>query len=175
MQPIVHLPRIERNILMIRRHNVMLDRDLADLYNVPTKALIQAVKRNRNRFPNDFMFQLTEPESVWMRSQNVTGSKRNIRFRPYAFTEQGVAMLSSVLHSKRAVQVNIAIMRAFIKLRELLLTHSGLAQKLRQIDHTLQKQRHQLKAHAKQIKSVFAVIALLIDKPLRQKKIGFKP
>ncbi len=112
----------ERRIYLIRDHKVMLDVDLADLYEVSTKALNQAVKRNPDRFPADFMFQLTSQESqaFRMRSQVVTAAKRNVRFRPYAFTEHGIAMLSSVLRSKRAIEVNIAIMRTFIKMRQML-------------------------------------------------------
>jgi len=110
---------IERRIYLVRGQKVMLDFDLADLYEVSTKALNQAVKHNRNRFPADFMFRLTLAESqvFTIRSQIVTGSKRNVRFQPYAFTEHGIAMLSSVLRSERAVEVNIAIMRTFIKMQ----------------------------------------------------------
>jgi len=114
---------IERRIYLIRDQKVMLDSDLAGLYQVPTKALNQAVKRNLTRFPADFMFQLTTRELENWRSQIVTtnpAAKMALRRPPYAFTEHGVAMLSSVLNSERAVQVNIVIMRAFIKLREML-------------------------------------------------------
>jgi hypothetical protein len=117
------LERIEKSILVIRGEKVMLDTDLAHLYEVTTKALNQAVRRNRDRFPGDFMFQLTREETEQLnRSQIVTGSQkhRDPRFPPYAFTEQGVAMLSSILRSKRAVMVNISIMRAFVKLRVML-------------------------------------------------------
>ena len=154
---------------------MLLDQDLAELYQVRTKALIQAVKRNLDRFPPDFMFQLTHDVSSQMRSQFVTGSKRNVRFRPYAFTEQGVAMLSSVLRSKRAIQVNIAIMRAFVKLRELLLTHGGLAQKLHEIDDALRSHTRKLNKHTREIQSVFSVIALLLDGPQKpMHRIGFR-
>lgn len=111
----------------------MLDTDLADLYQVPTKVLNQAVRRNKDRFPADFMFQLTADEFSALRSQIVTldtGRGQHRKYLPYAFTEQGVAMLSSVLRSKRAVNVNIEIMRAFVRLRELLATHEDLANKL---------------------------------------------
>jgi hypothetical protein len=120
--------QVERNILLIRGHRVMLDTDLAKLYRVPTKAINQAVKRNTYRFPVDFMFQLTSKETTALRSQFVTSKSRGGRqYRPYAFTEQGVAMLSSVLHSERAIQVNIAIMRAFVQLREMIGSNKGLA------------------------------------------------
>ena len=115
------LENIERHIFLIRGHRVMLSADLADLYAVEPRVLVQTVKRNRDRFPADFMFQLTEQEFHRLKSQIVTSSWGGLRRAyPYAFTEQGVAMLSSVLRSNRAIQVNIAIMRAFVKLRELL-------------------------------------------------------
>ena len=118
---LISIERIEKTIYLIRGEKVMLDRDLAELYQVQTKALNQAVRRNSDRFPADFMFQLSEEEVAELnRSQFVTGSEkhRDPRFRPYAFTEQGVAMLSSVLRSKCAITVNIEIMRAFVKLRQ---------------------------------------------------------
>ena len=127
---LVQTERIAAFILVVRGHKVLLDRDLALLYDVETKALNQAVRRNLDRFPDDFMFQLTVAEVAELnRSQFVTGSQkhRDPRFRPYAFSEQGVAMLSSVLRSKRAVAVNIAIMRAFVRLREMLDSNRELA------------------------------------------------
>jgi hypothetical protein len=120
---LISIEKIEEAIYLIRVEKVMLDRDLAELYQVQTKALNQAVRRNSDRFPADFMFQLSEKAIAELnRSQFVTGSEkhRNPRFRPYAFTEQGVAMLSSVLRSKRAIIVNVEIMRAFVKLRQML-------------------------------------------------------
>jgi hypothetical protein len=108
----------------------MLDQDLAYLYGVATKVLNQAVRRNKSRFPDDFMFQLTREEASFLRSQIVTLESRQIRYLPYAFTEQGVAMLSSVLRSERAVRVNIEIMRAFVQLRQILSSHADLARKL---------------------------------------------
>src|SRR3989338_3536762 len=117
---IVPLERIERRIFFLRGHKIMLSVDLAELYRVETRSLVQAVKRNSDRFPEDFMFQLTEPEFDNLRSQFVISSWGGHRYPPYAFTEQGVAMLSSVLKSKRAVQVNIEIMRAFVRLRQIL-------------------------------------------------------
>jgi hypothetical protein len=171
----VQLVQVEKRILSIRGQNVMIDHDLAELYEVPTRVLIQAIKRNSDRFPSDFMFQLNESESQGMRSQSVIASKRNVRFRPYAFTEQGVAMLSSVLRSKRAVHMNIAIMRAFVKLRELLITNAGLADKLRRMDQSIRKQGRLLKSHGEDIQSVFTVIAALLEKrERRRKRIGFK-
>jgi len=123
--------QVEQNILLIRRHRVMLDTDLAKLYGVPTKVLNQAVKRNATHFPSDFMFQLANEATTALRSQIVTSKSRGGRqYRPYAFTEQGGAMLSSVLHSERAIQVNIAIMRAFVQLREMVGSNKGLARRL---------------------------------------------
>jgi len=125
------LQRVSRAIAIVRGHKVMLDEDLAALYGVPTKALIQAVKRNQSRFPADFMFQLDRTEVVILRSQTVTSrSWGGRRTRPYAFTEQGVAMLSSVLKSARAVRVNIEIMRAFVRLRQMMQEHAQLAAKV---------------------------------------------
>ena len=113
----------------------MLDTDLAKLYGVPTKVLNQALKRNATRFPADFMFQLTSEETTTLRSQIVTSKSRGGRqYRPYAFTEQGVAMLSSVLHSERAIQVNIAIMRAFVQLREMIGSNKTLARRLNELE-----------------------------------------
>ena len=135
----VPIELIERRIYSIRGQKVMLDSDLAELYEVSTKAFNQAVKRNPNRFPDDFMFRLTSEE--WNRSHFVTGSQkhRDPRYLPYAFTEHGVAMLSSVLRSDRAVQMNILIIRAFLRLRELLATHKDLARKMEQLETTQKK------------------------------------
>ncbi len=115
---------------VIRGEKVLLDTDLAELYGVPTKVLNQAVRRNLERFPGDFMFQLSTSEAEGMRSQTVTASRRNIGAPPYAFTEQGVAMLSSVLRSQRAVEVNIAIMRTFVQLRRLMDSNRDLARRI---------------------------------------------
>src|SRR6266436_846797 len=120
---IVPIEQIAGKIYLIRGAKVMLDADLADLYKVPTKVLNQAINRNRDRFPEDFMFQLTNEEAQILRSQSVTSSWGGRRYLPYAFTEHGVVMLSSVLNSARAVQMNILIVRAFIRLREYLATH----------------------------------------------------
>jgi len=145
----------------------MLDDDLAELYDVQTKVFNQAVKRNRNRFPSDFMFQLTDREYDSLRSQFVTlnpGRGRHRKYLPFAFTEQGVAMLSSVLRSNRAVQVNIEIMRAFVRLREVLATHRDLAAKLEAIE----------KKYDAQFKVVFdAIRQLMIPPEPKKRKIGF--
>jgi hypothetical protein len=161
--------RIEKAIYFMRGENVMLDRDLAVLYDVQTKALNQAVRRNRERFPSDFMFQLTQQEVTALnRSQIVTGSSqkhRDPRFRPYAFTEQGVAMLCSVLHSKRAIAVNVEVVRTFVRLRQILTSNTELARKL---DHLERKYDHQFKI-------VFdAIRQLMAPNPSSRKQIGFR-
>jgi len=133
----VPLERVQHAIIFLRGQRVILDRDLAVLYGVPTKALKQAVKRNVARFPYDFMFRLTEEEGALLRSQIVTikpGRGEYRKYLPYAFTEQGVAMLSSVLRSTRAVQVNIEIMRAFVRLREMIATNRDLARRLDELE-----------------------------------------
>jgi hypothetical protein len=159
---------IERKIFMIRGHRMMLDRDLAELYGVETKVLIQAVKRNMERFPEDFMFQLIEDEFDNLRSQFVTSSWGGTRYLPYVFTEQGVAMLSSVLNSAVAIQVNIAIMRAFIKLRQILSINKELACKLAELEHKIEK-------HDVDIQAIFeAIRRLMVPPPIKPKpQIGF--
>ncbi len=136
--PVEH---ITQSILVFRGHKVLLDEDLAVLYGVATKVLLQAVKRNSERFPEDFMIQLTPIEWAALRSQNVTSNAQRggRRYLPYAFTEQGVAMLSSVLNSDRAIAVNIEIMRAFVKLRELLVSDKELARRFAQLETRLDK------------------------------------
>ena len=157
---------IERRILLIRGHKVMLSPDLAELYEVAPRALVQAVKRNRQRFPADFMFQLTQVEYTNLKSQFVISSWGGARrAAPYAFTEQGVAMLSSVLRSERAVQVNIAIMRAFVKLREMLASHRDLARRLDEIE----------KKYDAKFRVVFDALRELMSPPAKpSRKIGFR-
>ncbi|MBI1884056.1 MAG: ORF6N domain-containing protein [Chlamydiae bacterium] len=159
---------IEQKILMIRGYRVMMDKDLARLYGVPTKVLNQAVKRNIERFPEDFMFRLspTEKDKVVTNCDHLSSLKFSPQL-PSAFTEQGVAMLSSVLRSERAVQVNIAIMRVFVKLREILSTHKDLAQKLSQLERKIEK-------HDGEIHAIFEAIRQLMAVPEKPKrKIGF--
>ena len=156
----------ERLILLIRQQRVMLDYDLATLYRVETRALKQAVRRNLDRFPGDFMFELAHNEVAALVSQNVIpGLGKLGGARPMAFTEQGVAMLSSVLRSPRAVQVNIAIMRAFVRLREMLLTNAELARKLADLE----------RKYDSQFKAVFDAIRQLMAPPPPSPKpeIGF--
>jgi hypothetical protein len=161
---------IRHAIRLVRGQRVMLDADLAALYKVPTKALVQAVRRNPLRFPEDFMFHLTGGETVALRSQSVTSKiprgRGGRRYAPYAFTEQGVAMLSSVLRSHRAVEVNIAIMRAFVKLRQMLVTHEDLGPKVEALE----------RKYDAQFKVVFDAIRELMSPPVtRRPAIGFRP
>lgn len=185
MTTVIPMNYLERRIYLIRGHKVMLDQDLASLYGVPTKRLNEQVKRNLKRFPKDFMFRLKETEIDFLRSQNATLnnglisqiaiSSSNLksqfatsswggRRKPlHAFTEQGVAMLSSVLNSERAIEVNIAIMRAFVRLREMMATHKKLAVKLAELE------KH-VGSHDQQIKSIFEAIYELTQ----PEKIGFR-
>ncbi|MDZ4657733.1 MAG: ORF6N domain-containing protein [Bythopirellula sp.] len=162
----LQVERIESKILLVRDQKVLLDRDLAELYGVATIALRQQVQRNLNRFPEDFMFQLSAEEAEAMVSQNVIPSRRSLGGAlPYVFTQEGVAMLSSVLRSVRAVEVNIQIMRAFVKLREMLNTHRDLAKKLAELEQK----------YDRQFAVVFDAIRKLMEPPSMPKKrrIGF--
>ena len=156
---------IQTKIYMVRDHKVMFDFDLSELYGVTTKVLNQAASRNKLRFPSDFMFQLNKSEFEILKSQIVTSSWGGIRRPPYAFTEQGVAMLSGVLRSKRAIQVNIGIMRAFVEMREALITHKELARKLNDME----------KKYDHQFAVVFDAIRKLMSEPPVPKKnqIGY--
>jgi len=167
MKELILVEMIERKIYLIRGHKVMLDSDLAELYGVPTRRLNEQFKRNIARFPSDFMFQLSPEEAETLRSHFATSSSRHggRRYLPHVFTEQGVAMLSSVLNSERAIQVNIAIMRAFVKLREMIASHKDLAKKLYDLE----------KKYDAQFKVVFDAIRQLMAPPeIKKRKIGFK-
>ena len=169
MTNLVPIETIVRKILFLRGEKVLLDRDLAELYGVTTKALNQAVKRNQKRFPSDFMFPLTKEE----RDQLVTNCDRFRKLKhsvvlPHAFTEQGVAMLSSVLNSDRAIEVNVAIMRAFVQLRMMIGSHEELARKLAELEARLSE-------HDEQIQAIFEAIRQLMAPPERPpRKIGFE-
>ena len=167
MKPTKSLQRIEKLIYVIRDNKVLLDRDLAKLYGVETRVLKQAVRRNKKRFPDDFMFELTR-EEIMRISQIVTSSMIKYSKSVHAFTEQGVAMLSSVLNSERAIEVNIEIMRAFVRVREMLGAHRELAAKLKELENSIQD-------HDEQIQTIFEAIRQLMtpsEKPT--KKIGFE-
>jgi hypothetical protein len=157
--------QVERRIYLIRGEKVMLDFDLAELYHVETRVLKQSVRRNPDRFPSDFMFVLTDKEIATLVSQNVIPTRSKLGgARPMAFTEQGVAMLSSVLRSPRAVQVNIAIMRTFVRLREMLLSNAELARKLNQLE----------KKYDAQFRIVFdAIRELMVPPQPPKRRIGF--
>lgn len=164
----VPVERIGQSILLLRKHKVMLDADLAELYGVETGVLTRAVRRNIERFPADFMFQLTKQEFNSLKCQSGTSrSWGGRRYPPYVFTEQGVAMLSSVLRSKQAVQVNIEIMRAFVRLREVLATHKDLARKLEEME----------KKYDAQFRVVLDAMKELMAPPEAEQKrpIGFAP
>jgi hypothetical protein len=163
----IPVERIEKAILLVRGHKVMLDRDLAALYGVETRALNQAVNRNIKRFPSDFMLELSR-EEIMRISQTVISSEIKYSKRVHAFTEQGVAMLSSVLKSERAIEVNIAIMRVFVRLREMMATHKELAFKLIELEERLE-------AHDEQIQSIFEAIRQLMRSPEPpRRRIGFE-
>jgi hypothetical protein len=160
---------IERSIYLARGRKVMFDRDLADIYNVETRALVQAVKRNAERFPEDFMFQLSHEEAAGMRSQTVIASRRNVRYRPYAFTEHGALMLASVLKSKRAVEMSIRVVRVFIQLREMLAQNKDLAVRIEKLEAGHRQHESALSAIVAEIRR------LMKAPPVRTKKtrIGF--
>lgn len=167
MQSLIPVERIENKILLLRGQKVMLDRDLAELYGVPTGQLNRQVTRSPDRFPDDFMFVLSEQEVEDLRCQFGISSWGGLRYPPRAFTEQGVAMLSSVLRSPRAVQVNIMIMRAFVKMRELIAEHKDLAHKLDELE----------KKYDKQFQIVFQAIRELMAPPepkKKKEKMGFR-
>ena len=164
---VIPLEKIENKIHSIRGKKVMLDSDLAGLYGVETRSLIQSIKRNIKRFPEDFMFQITEREYKALRSQFVISKKGGRRYLPYAFTEQGVSMLSSVLNSNKAIQVNIQIMRTFSKLKEFTLAHKDIAVKLNKLER-------KVKTHDNEIEQIFKAIKQLITPPEKPKrKVGF--
>jgi hypothetical protein len=163
----LEIDRIEKIIYFVRGHKVMLDSDLAALYEVTTKRLNEQVRRNIRRFPGDFMFRLTSEESKSSRSQFATlnkGRGSNLKYLPYAFTEQGVAMLSSVLNSDKAIDVNIQIMRAFVQMRRALASHADLARKIEVLESK----------YDGQFRVVFEAIRRLMEPPApRKRRIGF--
>jgi len=180
LSPLVSIPQ---RIVLLRNHKVLLDADLAELYGVQTKVFLQAVKRNLNRFPSDFMFQLDAQEWQILRSQSVTSRSKHggRRYAPYAFTEQGVAMLSSVLNSPQAIAVNIEIMRAFVRLREMIVSNKDLAQRLDELENKadLMELKHDTFEHNTrvQLKQVFEAIRELMTPPepasIKKRSIGF--
>jgi len=167
---IIPSEKIVSKIYIIRNKKVMLDKDLAELYGVEKRVLNQAVKRNNKRFPADFMFELDKKEVQNLKSQIVTSSWGGARKGFFAFTEQGVAMLASVLNSDRAINVNIQIIRTFVKIRELLATNESLQRKIMELEN-------KYGSHDEKIKKIFATINLLIleEKSKPKKEIGFKP
>ena len=165
--PSVPVESITSRIFLVRGQKIMLDSDLAELYGVSTSRLNEQVRRNIDRFPNDFMFQLTDSEFSNLKSQIATSSWGGRRKLPLVFTEQGVSMLSSVLHSEQAVQVNIAIMRAFVQLREMLSAHKELAHKLSELER-------KVGIHDQTIVQLIEAIRNIMETPVRETKpIGF--
>ncbi len=171
LQVLVVEEKILNKIYFIRGNKVMIDRDLAEMYGVETRTLNQSIKRNIKRFPKDFMFQLNEKEFANLISQNVTSSWGGVRKMPYAFTEQGVAMLSSVLNSEIAIEVNIRIIRVFTKMREYALTHKDILLHLAKLEK-------ETKGNSKDIENIFSVLKELIEKQQKplppRNSIGFK-
>ncbi len=166
---------IEQRIFFIRGHKVMIDRDLAEMYGVPTNRLNEQVKRNKRRFPDDFMFQLTKAELKNLMSQIATSSWGGTRKMPFAFTEQGVAMLSSVLNSKTAIDVNIQIIRVFTRMREMLSSHKNILLKLEQLEKRMMKHDKRSTKHEEEIRALFEALSQLIapaNEP--RKRIGYK-
>jgi len=174
LEPIA-APAIEKRIFVVRGRQVMLDEDLADLYGVETKRLIQQVKRNLKRFPEDFMLQLDKAEVEALRSQIATSNdgRGGRRYAPYAFTEQGVAMLSGVLRSDRAIAVNIEIMRAFVELRRAAASYAALEERLREFER---EATARFGRHDEQLDQIFKTLRQLISPPARPKRpVGFRP
>jgi hypothetical protein len=169
LEPIA-APAIEKRIFVVRGHQVMLDEDLADLYGVETRRLIEQVKRNRDRFPEDFLFQLGKAEAEVLRSQIATSNdgRGGRRYAPCVFTEQGVAMLSGVLRSGRAIAVNIEIMRTFVELRRVASSYAAIEKRLEEIER-------ELGGHDEQLTKIFAALRQLISPPARPKRpVGFR-
>ncbi len=168
---VIGTPTIEKRIFVIRERQVMLDENLADLYGVETKRLIEQVKRNHERFPEDFMFQLDSEEAAALRSQIATSKnagRGGRRYAPYVFTEQGVAMLSSVLRSKTAIAVNIEIMRAFVELRRVASSYAALEARLEQVERGMGE-------HDEQLERIFNALRQLIASPVQPKHpVGFR-
>jgi len=166
---LIPIERVERRILLVRGRRVIIDADLADLYGVTTKALNQAVKRNADRFPEDFAFRLTPRETKAMRSQFVTASKRNVRHRPMAFTEHGAIMAANVVDSPAAVKASVQVVRAFVRLRQVLANHAELARKLAELDERID-------GHDGAIQGIMKAIRDLMESPPEppRERIGFR-
>ncbi len=173
LQTLVMEQKILSRIHVLRGEKVMLDRDLAELYGVETRVLKQAVKRNLDRFPKDFMFEMSKKELENWRSQNVTSKtsdKMGLRYAPFCFTEQGVTMLSCILNSKTAIEVNLRIIRVFVKMREYALTHKEILLQLVKLEK-------EVKGNSQDIENIFMVVKELIEKqssPPQRTKIGYK-
>lgn len=177
LQVLVAEQKILNRIYVIRGQKVMIDQDLSEMYGVETKQLKRQVKRNMGRFPRDFMFELTKKEFENLRSQIGTSSWGGTRYMPMAFTEQGVAMLSSILNSKTAIEVNIRIIRVFTKMREFALTHKEILTQLARLEKEVSSNSRNTEKNAKDIENIFLVLKELIEKqssPPHRERIGFK-
>ena len=176
MTDIIPIDKIENKIIVVRGQSVILDRDLAELYGVETRVLIQAVKRNMKRFPEDFMFQLNYKEFTDLISQFVTSSWGGTRKMPYAFTENGVAMLSSVLNSEKAIEINIQIMRVFNRFKRMYFAYDELKKMILELE---QRQRDDKRALSDEIKELSQILFLEVNRLEKlmkpRKQIGFKP
>jgi phage regulator Rha-like protein len=173
----IHDEVVINKIYLLRGKRVMLDRDLAEMYGVPTEQLKRQVKRNIERFPNDFMFEMDDQELQNWRSQFGTskGERMGLRYSPFCFTEQGVAMLSSILNSKTAIEVNIQIIRIFTRIREVLLTHKDVLLKLEHLEKSMLKQNERTDKHENEIRVIFNALKQLLNPRKRPiKPIGFK-
>lgn len=173
----IHEEVIINRIYIVRGQKVMIDRDLSELYGVETKRLKEAVRRNINRFPSDFMFEMTAKEFENWRTQNATSKsdRQGLRHAPFCFTEQGVTMLSCILNSDQAIAVNIQIIRVFSRMREMLLTHKDILVKLERIEKKMLKQDHKTKKHEEDIQVIFETLKELLNPPAEPRpRVGFR-
>jgi phage regulator Rha-like protein len=180
LQTLVMEQKILNRIYVIRGEKVMLDRDLAELYGIETKRLKEAVKRNKERFPKDFMFEMSAGElKKWREATQLSAADRQgLRYAPFCFTEQGVTMLSCILNSKTAIEVNIRIIRVFVKMREYALTHKEILMQLAKLEKEVSANSRHTEENSKDIENIFMVLKELIEKqsaPPHRNKIGFKP
>ena len=179
LQALVLEQKILNRIYVIRNEKVMLDRDLAELYGVETKRLKETVKRNKDRFPKDFMFEMTATEFKKWRENTAlnVADKQGLRYAPFCFTEQGVTMLSCILNSKTAIEVNLRVVRVFVKMREYALTHKEILMQLAKLEKEVSSNNRNTEKNSKDIENIFMVLKELLEKeakPTPRNKIGFK-
>lgn len=179
LQTLVTEQKILNRIHIVRGEKIMLDRDLAELYGIETKVLKQAVKRNRERFPKDFMFEMTAKEfKKWKENTILSAAdKQGLRYAPFCFTEQGVTMLSCILNSKTAIEVNLRVIRVFVKMRQFALTHKEILMQLAKLEKEVSTNHSNTEKNSKDIENIFMVLKELLEKeskPTPRNKIGFK-